>query len=350
MITTYTLDEAEKWDNIVKSFCDYDVYYLSGYVKAFEINGDGQGLLIYFEGGNTRAINVVMKRDVSCCQCFSGKLGKNEYYDFATPYGYGGFIVEGQDYELLEREYKEFCETEHVICEFVRFHPILECWKQVSRIYTDIHLGETVYMDTTSEKIIWENMTSKNRNMIRKAQKNGLKVYWGRDPEIIKIFVDIYNTTMDEDEAEEYYYFKKEFYESILEDLKQNAMWFYVKKDNEIIAISIFLFANKYMNYHLSASKKEYRCLAPTNLLLYEAAIWASNHGYSTLHMGGGVGSGNDSLYKFKKSFNRGNDTEFHIGKRIFLQEEYDALVMMRQKNDDKFDKNSQYFPAYRIK
>ena len=51
-----------KWDEIVVSFKQHDVYYLSSYVKAFCLRGEGEPYMIYFDNGTTRAINVVMKR------------------------------------------------------------------------------------------------------------------------------------------------------------------------------------------------------------------------------------------------------------------------------------------------
>ena len=111
-----------------------------------------------------------------------------------------------------------------------------------------------------------------------------------------------------------------------------------------MIAASIMLAANGRMNYHLSGSVREYSNLAPTNLLLYEAALWGSAHGYQTLYLGGGVGSGEDSLFKFKKAFYRGEDLpRFHIGKKILDCEKYEALVGMR---DDL--PVSSFFPGYR--
>ena len=53
MLSTYTLEDSDTWDKIVKSFKDYDVYWLSGYVKAFKIHGDGEPLLFFYEKGNT---------------------------------------------------------------------------------------------------------------------------------------------------------------------------------------------------------------------------------------------------------------------------------------------------------
>ena len=90
----------------------------------------------------------------------------------------------------------------------------------------------------------------------------------------------IYNSTMEKDDAEEYYYFSSEFYKSVLKDLPQNAQVFWAEKDDQVIAASIMLTANGRMNYHLSGSLREFSSLAPTNLLLYEAALWEYANGY----------------------------------------------------------------------
>ena len=57
----YTIEQSEEWDRVVSSFASYDVYYLSGYVKAFQIHGDGAPLLFFYEDDKIRGINVVMK-------------------------------------------------------------------------------------------------------------------------------------------------------------------------------------------------------------------------------------------------------------------------------------------------
>lgn len=344
MIELVKLNESKKWDTIVRSFKRYDVYYLSGYVKAFEQYGDGEATLIYYTDESTRAINVVMMRDISDIPCFCGQLEKNKFYDIATPYGYGGFLVEGDDVSALEKEYTEFVVNHGIVAEFVRFHPILKNYKDVTLLYDEICLGDTIFIDTTDETVIWNNFTSKNRNMIRKAQKSGVKVFWGRDQRIIPIIMEIYNATMIRDNADDYYFFDESFYQSILNDLKYNAMWFYSMVNDEVAAIAIFMFCNGQMHYHLSASRKEYQNLAPTNLLLFEAACWASHNGYKTLHLGGGVGCKPDSLYKFKKAFNRGEDKSFYIGKKIFDKETYQMLVGLKGNQIT----NHQFFPEYR--
>lgn len=341
-LTVYTLEQSEQWDAAVRSFVDYDTYWLSGYVKAFHIHGDGDPLLFYFSEDNTRGINVVMKRDVATDIHFRGKLKEGEFFDFATPYGYGGWIIEGEDTEGLFNAYEAWLQRNRIISEFVRFHPMIQNHKKCEDFYEVIQLGEVVHMDLDSPELIWENIISKNRNMIRKAVKNDVKIYNGRFPEIYEKFRIIYNSTMDKDDAEKYYYFEPEFYQSVLEDLPQNAQVFWAEKDARVIAASIMLTANGRINYHLSGSLREYSSLAPTNLLLYQVALWGNENGYKFLYLGGGVGSGEDSLFKFKRAFYKGNLNHFFIGKRIFDQEKYNTLVAMREPND------SSFFPKYR--
>ena len=343
MFTVYSLEQSEQWDSVVRSFKEYDAYWLSGYVKAFQIHGDGEPLLFFYEDSDVRGINVAMKRDIANDPNFSGLINKGEYYDFATPYGYGGWIIEGDNTENLFENYASWLKKNKIISEFVRFHPMLQNQDRCSDFYEIIQLGEVVHMDLSSPELIWKNIISKNRNMIRKATKNDIRIYNGRFPQIYDKFRKIYNATMDKDDADDYYYFKEEFYASVLNDLPYNAQVFWAEKDNVVIAASIMLATNNMMNYHLSGSLKAYSSLAPTNLLLYEAALWGNANGYKTLYLGGGVGSGEDSLLKFKRAFYKEPLNHFYIGKAIYDNEKYEELLQLREDID-----NQNFFPKYR--
>ncbi len=342
MLKVIGLEQREQWDSIVRSFKNYDAYWLSGYVKAFKIHGDGEPLLFYFEEKGNRGINVVMKRDVAKDCRFAGRIEEGKYFDFSTPYGYGGWLIEGEETERLFDTYQTWCERNSIISEFVRFHPIVRNHEKVSCFYDVNQLGKVVHMDLESPEAIWSNLTGLNRNRVRKAIKNGVKIYNGRYPEIYEEFHKIYNSTMERVGAEDYYYFEPEFYTSVLHDLPQNAQVFFAVKDGTVIAASIMLAANQMMNYHLSGSVREYSNLAATNLLLYEAALWGTANGYKSLYLGGGVGSGEDSLFKFKRTFYKGNLNHFFIGTKTYNQEKYDELVEMRNVSEGPF------FPRYR--
>ena len=323
MLKVLTTKESKLWDEIVKSFKEYDVYYLSGYVKAFLIHGDGEPLLFFYQDDKCKGINVVMKRDIALDKRFKGIIEVGRYYDFTTPYGYGGWLIEGNEYNQLFNEYEKWCAENEIVSEFVRFHPVIKNQVYSQNNYQVIALGETVALDTTDKDNIWTNFNPKNRNVIRKAINNGVQIKKGLSKDLLEIFMEIYNKTMDKDNANVYYYFKTDFYHSILNDLKDNATVFYAELENKIIAASIMIYANGRLNYHLSGSLREYQNLAPSNLLLWKAAEWGNEIGCKTFHLGGGVGSGEDNLYKFKEGFNRNSDYQFSIGKEIFDQERY---------------------------
>jgi len=349
MIKIYNIDEAKEWDDLVRTFANYDVYYLSGYVKAFQIHGDGEPQLFYYEENSNsdsnaklRGIYVYMKR----------KTAIEGVFDSITPYGYGGFLLEGDQSEenlkALWTAYEQKMKEENIVDNFVRYHPVLANAVPMKACSDVIDLGKTVAMDLSSEDVIWTNIHSKNRNMIRKAEKNGIEIKHGRGIELFDEFIKIYNATMDKDNAEEYYYFKHEFYESIHKDLKDNYEMFWAEYEGKIIAMSIMIYANGRLNYHLSGSDIEYRNLAPSNLLLYKAAMWGCEKGMKTFHLGGGVGSGEDNLFKFKIAFNRFSDYQFSIAKHIFDQSRYDELVEIRAKEDVEFNRENRFFPLYR--
>lgn len=349
MLKVYSMTQGDEWDSVVKSFQQFDIYYLSGYVKAFELHGDGEPLLLYYDSDTLRGINVVMKRDIANDKHFVGKIRERECFDIATPYGYGGWYFEGNqtgsDAESFKDEYSAWCVENKVVSGFVRFHPVL---KNASGINNNIYdmslLGNTVAIELDSEEKIWERFSSKNRGHIRVAIKEGVTVRTETSKEAFDVFRDIYETTMDHDDASSYYYFDKAFFDSIRNDLDGYYTLFTAYLGDMAIASSIMLYAGKYMNYHLSGQLFDYRRYAGTNMILYEAAKWGCEHGYDWLHLGGGLGAQEGPLYDFKKSFyKKGDDKLFHVGRKILNPLLYDELVNMRGELPE-----NNFFPRYR--
>ena len=353
MIKLIFFNQAEEWDKVVTSFSNHDVYYKHGYVEAFMLHGDGDPLLMYCEIDSMRGLYVAMQRDLSLLPWTSGKIQSGKWFDLATPYGYGGWVFEGEvtanNMELFYREYKEFMLENNYVCNFVRYSPVMKNAESMRLVSHVIDLGKTIAIDLSSEDLIWQNITSKNRNMIRKAIKSGVTIEHSKATiQLMSIFKQIYDDTMKNDNAIDYYFFREPFYRSIVKSLSDNTEVFYALYNEKIIAISIILYGNSMIHYHLSGTEKEYRGLAPTNLLLYEAALWGCRRGYQLFHLGGGVGSGEDSLYKFKAAFNRNSDFQFSIGQEVFNLGMYNQLIEWRKEQEPAFISDSSFFPAYR--
>lgn len=353
MIEIIRIDNAERWDKLVKSFSAHDVYYLSGYVKAFQIHGDGEPLLFYYHTNDLSGICVMMKRDIAKDHNFRNMIPENTYFDIITPYGYGGFIFDGnvsaENIAIFDKSYRALLQSENIISVFVRFHPQIKNAEVLRGVVDIIDLGKTIEMDISTEEIIWKNISTKNRNVIRGATKKGVVIKKGRSLELFDKFIEIYNNTMQKDNAHLYYYFKKDFYNSIYRDLYDHYDAYYAEFEGNIVAMSIILYANGRIHYHLSGSVYEYRNLAPTNLLLYKVALWGAENGYKTFHLGGGVGSGEDGLFKFKKAFNPNSGLQFSISKQVINEQIYNMLVNIRVNSDDEFNVKSGFFPIYRF-
>jgi len=351
MIRFLNLDNAEEWDRLIGSLPDYDIYYLSSYVRAFSIHGDGDPVLVWWEDDDIRGGCVLMIRDVADDGRFA-QLDHGRIYDAVTPYGYGGFIFSNQPSEVqlkhLSAEFTKILQAHNIISVFFRFHPLLNNAGYARQLCEVVDLGKTICLDLADADTIWGNITSKNRNVIRKAIKSGVQIHHGKGVELLRQFKGMYEATMRYDNAEEYYYFGNAFYLSMANDLKDNYEVFFATLDDTIISMAIFIFANGKLHYHLSGSLREYRSYAPSNLLLYKGALWGMERGYTIFHLGGGVGSDKDALYKFKAAFNRNSDCQFSIGKLIVDKNAYNELVQLRQRHQAFNVNSTNYFPLYR--
>lgn len=344
-LTVYALEDMNQWNQRVRSFAQYNVYYLGGYAKAFQLHGDGEPLMFYYEDEGLRGLNVVMKRDIAKDPRLTDQLPEGETFDLATPYGYGGWLLEGEgDIAPLFAAYEDWCRNNGIVSEFVRFQPVLENQKRLETVYDIVPLGHTVTIDLKDSEGIWNHFSSDNRKAVRKAQKAGITINRSDTQEAYEKFRKIYQANMDYVEAAQYYYFSEDFFQCMKQELSQSAQVFSAELENgEVVAATIMFSANGSMDCFLSASYREYQKIAPTNLMWYEAAVWGSHNGCKTLHVGGGVGSGEDSLYKFKKSFYKGEPTQYYIGKKILDPVRYDQLVALRTDLPE-----SGFFPRYR--
>ena len=303
------------------------------------LHGDGEPLLIEYSGGSTHLCYVVMKSDISSFAALSDVLPSGQYFDLETPYGYGGPLADGDVPAELQEQFRteltDYCRQEHIVSQFVRFHPLLHNHDMLTGIFETRYLRDTVYIDTGSPELIMSNMDSKNRNMVRKAMKNGVTVEQ-RPIEDFGEFMKMYEETMLRDNADEYYTFHEDYFAS-QKSLKDNACIFYAMMEGKPVAGSIMYFNEQFIHYHLSGSHAEYRQFAPTNLLLYEVACWASEKGIKKFHLGGGMAS-DDNLFGFKKQFNKNGRLPFVVGRTIFDREAYDELLQLRVKQDSSFD------------
>lgn len=350
MLEIISYKEKEKWNNIVKSFSNWDVYFLCEYSVSFMIHGDGVPQLFYYKDKKMRMCYAMMLNDLVDNEVYNGVLEKGQYYDLTTPYGYGGPIADGEinsaSAEIFMVEMISYCKQHNIVSQFFRFCPWLSNHMVLNGLCDERFLKNTIYMDTTEESCIFLNMDTKNRNMVRKARKCEVTITQDSG-EGLERFISIYNETMERDEAEQYYFFSNDYYKHIIENMSDNVRFFYAEREGEVISAAIVLYGNHYAHYHLSGMCTDARGFGSMNLLLYEVACWAAHKGLNLFHLGGGV-KPEDSLFQFKKQFNKQERLEFWIGSNIFIQKKYDELIKIRKKMNPEWNDKNQFLIKYR--
>lgn len=341
MLKTYTMERSAEWDKTVRSFADYDVYYLSGYVKAFQLHGDGEPLLFYYEDEAVRGINVVMKRDIAKDPHFVGKLPGNTYFDFSTPYGYGGWLLEGNgSIDALHKVYREWCVRNHVVAEFVRFSLFSN---SRDRYYgTLIRRMNNIVRDLDRPMadmlFDFEHKVRKNN---KHAEAAGLSVAVDETGDRLKEFLEIYYGTMNRNHASDAYYFKEEFFRTINE-IKGHFVYFHVIKENKVISTELVLIGSDTMYSFLGGTDSEYFADRPNDYLKYAVIKWGLEKGCKRFVLGGGYGS-DDGIFQYKKSFAPQGIVPFYTGQTVFDEKAYSELTEMRNLTE-----TIDYFPAYR--
>ena len=204
----------------------------------------------------------------------------------------------------------------------------------------------TVALDLKDDDIWMHQISSKNRNMLRKAEKEGVTIVESDDYET---FRQLYDGTMTDLHAEDFYFFPKSYYDEYKQTFKGESMLCLAMLDGKAIAGSMFMFSEDYAHYHLSARDREYSRYAANNLILWYAIQKAKERGCKCFHFGGGTtGNDDDSLLKFKKEFSK-TLCEFWIGKRVHNQTVYDQIVEQWKTNyPESYEQNKVKLLGYR--
>ena len=322
-----------------------DIYFKEEYANLYKEIEKGEVENFCFESELGKVVFIYIKRKII--------LDNTKYYDIITPYGYGGPLIQNCKYEnkdklisLFWEKFLEYAFLNKIICSFVRFHPIEKNYEYCRNIMVLERISSTVCIDLKSEEQIWNDISSKCRNIIRKSIKNNVLVQKDENLKQINDFQKLYYDTMKKNKADEYYFFKKEFFEKLKSLEKKEITHFYALHDNKIVSSILVLMGDEYLHYYLSANSQEGYLLNANSLLLYEIAKFGLKNGYKYFHLGGGYGGDDTSLFKFKSSFHKNHTLSFYIGKKIFNQQIYNRLCQKMGIND----KNINYFPAYRYK
>lgn len=335
----------------------HDFYHLPTYARLSSHTDGGEAAALLVEEGERALLLPIIKRTIP---------DADGAWDATSPYGYPGPLVvapRGSNHDanafagdaLLHA--KEKLREAGCVSLFARLHPVLG---PVPRLPEDepcaavVMHGDTVVVDLQkSESTLWSETASGHRNEINRSIRAGHTPIIDKEFRRADDFLRLYQETMDRVGASSYYYFGND-YLTMLRDALGSKLWLAVVDiGGKTAAAALFIETCGIVEYHLSGSATEFMKERPTKLMLHHMRAWSKARGCTIMHLGGGVGGTDDSLFRFKAGFSR-DRALFQTFRMVVDQQRYDALVDGRRSltGEDGAHRRSGdltgFFPAYR--
>ena len=183
-------------------------------------------------------------------------------------------------------------------------------------------------------------MHAHHRRLVRRARASGLEAAATPAPADLAAFVAVYEETMRRAGAAPFYFFGAPYWEALLRDVP--LVRIDVTGEDGLAASVLGMGRPPLLHYHLGGNTEAGRKAGASQLALLSLARWGQEHGYTTLHLGGGVGGRADSLLEYKRRFAPGGLVPSAIGKAV-----HDEPAYLRAAGADAVDWEG-FFPAYR--
>jgi hypothetical protein len=101
----------------------------------------------------------------------------------------------------------------------------------------------------------------------------------------------------------EYYLFDKQYFTNLIHSKEFDCRLLLVYLGDEITCAMIISFSHGIIQAHLVATKASYLNQSPAKFLVDEITIIGRKRGMKFLHLGGGLGFKEDSLFRWKSAF-----------------------------------------------
>lgn len=316
-------------ENISNTEINYnDIYYTPEYGKACEYSDNASWEICQYKD----LIYVYLKKKYL--------FNKIIYFDLITPYGYSGFyFTNNETFDEFIDLFRIEGKKRNYITEVVRQNHYLNI--NISKKYNIILTRKTFGVNLKNYDNFNQYLKDTNKDN-RKAYRSSIKnnlIFKIEDfnKDNLSKFLKIYNTTMNNLNSKDYYYFNEEYFNTLMQLNK--SFFANVYHNNILISSCIILKYKKIIHYHLGGSYLEYRNLRPNNLIHCSLIKYGIDNQYHIYHLGGGL-KDNDSLYKFKEKIAT-DKFNYTIYKNVLNENIYEEI-------SKKFN-SDEYFPIHRM-
>ena len=341
--------QEQEWKDALAQVAQHDFYHLAAYHRLAEARGEGTAhLFAYQEGGYTIALPLLL-RPVEAA-------GGEAWSDATSVYGYAGPLAShtGMPVGVVQNfqdALKDALAGLRVVAVFSRLHPLIPQAAVLAGLGEFRTEGSTVSIDLTLPlEVQRAQYRASVKTRINRHRREGLVCVRDGDKRHLPEFIDIYHQTMRRVNAHGSYFFEPEYFAHLASGLGPALELFVVTFNGAVIAGGLFVSCDGILQYHLGGTSDEFLSLAPMVLLIDTARLWANEQGARVLHLGGGVGSKEDSLFHFKTGFSDQRHT-FPTWRWVLDPDAYRELCERHARHNLEHGvqwTSANYFPQYR--
>lgn len=315
--------DGDRWRTLLESVGPVEPSFLPEYHRAYALRVPGaQAHLFAFSQGGAHFAYPFLLTPID--------LAGRNWHDISSVYGYTGPLASTDDPAFLHAAWRAFdawaCEL-GVVAEFVRFSPFHAnqrfahpgCEVTINRQLAVSHLPAT-------EPQLLSLLGSKTRNMLRKAQREGLTAQELSLPDRLPDFRRLYELTMRRNDAPEFFWYDDAYWSHLLGLGASGLRLFGVFAANELVGAAMAVVHGRAALYHLGASLPDQARLGAGNLSLWCMSNTLMRDGVTFINLTGGrTTAPDDPLLLFKRS-NGTALAPFHIGRRVLDSDAYNQL------------------------
>lgn len=347
-----TLENTDLWNKYISNLPINlrDVYIKPEYFKLYEKYLDCKVECFIYKQNNNLCIFPYLIKEIK----IKNQVFNKKYYDAESVYGYSGIVFNTKDIKFIHESFfyiKEYFKKKNIVICFLKFNPLQFINNEIHKFVEISRDRKIIYIkvDNEYDDIFNKQYSSNNRNMIRKARKK-YNISIGNSKDHIDLFIKNYNENLSRLKADEFYYFNKKYFDSLLNPLENLGFVLNVFDDKNVCqASSVILTSGYYAHYHLSGKSINNNDNSITNFMLDEIIKYLNKNNYKFFNLGGGrTNKFDDTLFKFKKNFSD-SLLDFYFGKLIIDKKKYNELCAKWEKeNPNKAIKYKNYVLKYR--
>jgi hypothetical protein len=303
------LDRRGDWLDLVSRAWRHDFHHLPFFHALAEGAGEGGAHLFVHRDGDDFVALPLLLRPVETLPCHA-ETGRGWSHGTSV-YGYAGPLVSRPD--LPEAVLAAFRAAltlalvrRQVTSVFSRLHPLLNQRPVLDGLGELAEHGQTVSVDLTLPVDVQRtHFRSSHKRHLNKLARAGAT--WTYDPagEHLEAFAACYDQSMRRVGASASYDFGIEHFRAFFDTDDVEAFLGVVRIEDDVAAVGLFTRCGPIVQAHLNGTADRFLSLSPAKLMYDGTRLWSTEHGATFLHIGGGLGGGEDPLFNFKAGFSR---------------------------------------------